>query len=110
MKTKPRLEDCISEIVGQPVGNVKFELSIESQIDYLGAPIRFVHGDRCYTHGIYRVTLKFTTLRKLDKDRFGSLLLYSAFGDEHECLYEGHLLLGKETEMIAAAIACALKV
>ena len=39
MKTKPNLEDCISEIVGQPVGNVKFELSIESQIAYLDAPM-----------------------------------------------------------------------
>ena len=109
MKTKPNLEDCISEIVGQPVGNVKFELSVESQIAYLGAPMRYVHEDRCYIHGIYRVLLKFTTLRKLDKNQFGSLLLYFAFGDEHECMYEGHLLQGKETEKIAEAIACALK-
>lgn len=104
------LEYCISEIVGQPVGNVKFELSVESQIIYSGAPMRLVHTDRFYTHGIYRVTLKFTTLRKLDKEQFGSLLLYSVFVDEHECLYEGYLLHGKETEKIADAIACALKV
>lgn len=110
MKTKIDLEDTVSEIVGQPVGNIRFELSVDSAIQYRDAPMRAAQDERYYSHGIYRIILKFTTLRKLAKDQFGSLLMYSAFGDEHECMYEGHLLQGKETEKIAEAIADALKV
>ena len=93
------IDDVLSEILGVPCGDVKFQLHIES----IGQTV----GDN-YCNGIQRATLEFKCKKRIESDNIGSIYLALDKSDttwsNPEYYYSAVLVKGKETDMLAKAV------
>lgn len=95
------IDDVLSEIIGVPCGNIKFELSIESIGQTLG---------KYYCNGIQKATIEFSCKERIKSDAIGSMYIYPVGAVvesriQSEYFYKAILVQGKETARIAQAVA-----
>lgn len=95
------IDEVLSEIIGVPCGNIKFELSVES----IGQTF-----SKTYCNGIQKATMEFSCKERINSDVIGSVYIYPV-GEvlenniQLEYFYKAILVQGKETTRIAQAVA-----
>lgn len=94
------IDEVLSEIIGVPCGNIKFELSVESIGQTLG---------KYYHNGIQKATIEFSCKERINSDVIGSVYIYPVGAVvrsrvQSEYFYKAVLVQGKETDKIAQAV------